>query len=243
MNERFKFLVWLYKSCKQTCVDVLENKDCAELFHLSKYTRPVAQVNPSFGGSIWWDLIPFLSEIGMSSPGRAADKRVWASGQCDIGTIICTEASEISKRIEWRKKKKMVIIPENDLDWFSQTSSVKRLPRQQTHPHYPNSWPSITTWHHYNTLSLTPPRQNSHYIHLLWALHSTDTHPSRGKGLRVGKFTHSESTTHTHSHRSTPATYLYYITHATAYPSTTRSALHSATDGDASPELLHAAEV
>lgn len=90
------------------------------------------------------------------------------------------------------KKKKMVIIPENDLDWFSQTSSVKRLPRQQTHPHYPNSWPSITTWHHYNTLSLTPPRQNSHYIHLLWALHSTDTHPSRGKGLRVGKFTHSE---------------------------------------------------
>lgn len=33
-----------------------------------------------------------------------------------------------------------------------------------------------------------------------------------------------------HTRSATPTTYLCYITHATAYPSTTRSVLHSATD-------------
>lgn len=97
--------------------------------------------------------------------------------------------------------------------------------------------------------------QNSHYIHLLRLLHSMDTHPGRGQRPVCvfvcvcagggGKFTHPENTTctpqtHTltHTHRATPATYLCYITHATAYPSTSRSALHSASDRDASPELV-----
>lgn len=65
--------------------------------------------------------------------------------------------------------------------------------------------------------------------------------PSRsGAKACVWGNSHMQRVPHTHhtsSRRATPATYLCYITHATAYPSTARSALHSATDGDASPEL------
>lgn len=89
----------------------------------------------------------------------------------------------------------------------------------------------------------TPTNQNSYYVHLLGALRSTHTHPGQGQRPVCGEIHTSREyhmhTTNTHSLRATPATYLCYITHATAYPSTTRSALHSATDGDASPELSH----
>lgn len=74
-------------------------------------------------------------------------------------------------------------------------------------------------------------------------------HPSRfsGKGSRAGKFTQKKQEKktpeghhkHTLSCRPTPATYLCCVTHATAYPCTSRSALHSATDVDASSELIH----
>ncbi len=87
-----------------------------------------------------------------------------------------------------------------------------------------------------------PTNRNSHYIHLLRVLHSADTHPGQGQRPVCGEIHTSNKyhihTTNTHSRRATPATYLCYITHATAYPSTGRSALHSA-NGDASPQLLH----
>lgn len=64
-------------------------------------------------------------------------------------------------------------------------------------------------------------------------------HPSRTRGgggggadLCVGKVTLPETNTCTpqaHTHRATQATYMCYITRATAYPSTSRSARCSAT--------------
>lgn len=102
-----------------------------------------------------------------------------------------------------------------------------------------NSWPLVTIWHCCNTLLLLLKLQ-SHPSPQATAL---SRHPSRSgaKACMRGN-SHIQKTPHAHhrhtlSHRATPATYLYYITHATAYPSTSRSALHSATDGDSSPEL------
>lgn len=145
------------------------------------------------GGSSWWDLIPSLSEIRMGSPGAAADKGNWTRSQCNIysGAIICTVAIEILRG--WSEEKKVVIIPENSIDHIYHTGRGAKLPRHQTHSHNPNSWPAVTTWHRSNTCITNC---NSHYIHLLRALHSTDSHSGQGKGLRVGKLTHPESTTH-----------------------------------------------
>lgn len=56
------------------------------------------------------------------------------------------------------------------------------------------SQPSVTTCHCSNTCIRN---WNSHYVHLLGVLHSTESHSGQGKDLRVGKLTHPESTTHT----------------------------------------------
>lgn len=125
----------------------------------------------------------------------------------------------------YRCEKKVVRIQRNYIDWFCRTSSARRLSRQEIQPH--------THTNH--------SKPNSHYLHLLRVLHSTDTHP--GQRPASGEIhTSKESTTRTpqtHTHTATLATYLCYITNATAYPSTGRSALCSATGGDASPELFY----
>lgn len=100
----------------------------------------------------------------------------------------------------------------------------------------------------HDTAPIPCPHKPKHPLHSSPRGIALNRHPSRSGAKAFvcvwGKFTHPESIhkhTHTHSRsRATPAaTYLCYITHATAYPSTARSALHSATDGDASPQLLH----
>lgn len=69
-------------------------------------------------------------------------------------------------------------------------------------------------------------------------LHSTDSHSGQGKGLRVGKGTHQESSTH---RTTTPTTYLCYITPGHCLPPPP-PVLRSATNG-ISPEISRAAPV
>lgn len=137
----------------------------------------------------------------MSSPGRAPNKGVWAGSQCDMGSIICTEATEIlrGQSRKRKKEKEVVIILENSIDWFCQARGVKRLPRQQANP---NSWPSITTWHHSNTFTTPTPQetnQNPHCNHLLGLL-LYNRHPSRsGAKACVWGNSHIQRT-HAHTH-------------------------------------------
>lgn len=69
-------------------------------------------------------------------------------------------------------------------------------------------------------------------------LHSTDSHSGQGKGLRVGKGTHQESSTH---RTTTPTTYLCYITPGRCLPPPP-PVLCSAPNG-ISPEISRAAPV
>lgn len=184
-------------------------------------TKPAAQAQTTSGWHVLWASTWWWDWNKNVYSWTAADKRpeleISRSVQYVQGAINCTKAIKVSGG--WSEKKE---IPENGLDQFY-CSDIK-LPRLQTQPQYPSSWPSVTTWHSSNTCITG---RNSHYIHLLGVQHATDSDSGQGKDLRVGKLTHPESATHTH--RATLTTYLCYITHATAYPSSTRSALLSAT--------------
>lgn len=132
----------------------------------------------------------------MASLGPAANKRVWASSQCDTRGHLSVQRLQ---RYWQPRVKNVVIILENGIHLLCQTSSVKRLSRWPTHLHNPNSWPAITTWHCSNTFT-TPTLQqtnlNPHYIHLLRVLHSTHTLTQvRAKGLCMGIFPHPKTTT------------------------------------------------
>lgn len=74
-----------------------------QIYHTSSSGSDNLRNDPPSGDSIWWDQSHSLSEIRMSSPGPAANKRVWASSRCNTGAIICTEAIEI---LRGRSKKK-----------------------------------------------------------------------------------------------------------------------------------------
>lgn len=101
---------------------------------------------------------------------------------------------------------------------------------------YPNSWPSVTTWHCSNTCITN---WNSHYIRLLGVLHSTASHSGQGKDLRVGKLTHPENTTHTQCY-SNHLLVLHNTCHCLPIHHQICTTL---SHWQISPELFHAAKV
>lgn len=163
----------------------------------------------------------------MSAIGPDANKGLWGISHSDMGAFLCN--SKVTLRTRIKQDKGLSLILENTINGFILTSRVKAIHKGQDNP-----W--FLTFHH----SVTLPQHLS--LHLSPQAVS-DAHPGQRQGIACGEIhtstNHRMHTTNTHSHRATPATYLCYITHATAYPSTIRSAMHPAKNGDSSPGLVH----
>lgn len=124
-----------------------------------------------------------------------------------------------------------VVARETD-GWLTSTTPIPERPSQRDTAQIPFSSQPC------NKLTKPTPLQPSYQGS------ASNTHLFQVRGSSIGMCgeIHTSKNHHmysTHTHTATPATYLCYITHATAYPSTSRFALDSATDRDDLPEFVH----
>lgn len=119
-------------------------------------TEPVEmfQVDPPSGYSLWWGLILSLSEIRMSTLAPGANK-----GGLSQQSVWYGVNDKHRRYRDTDKLKKSAYNPRKSrsIEWFYQTCSVERFPRQQASPSNLNSWPSVTTWHCCKTATIPAP--------------------------------------------------------------------------------------